>query len=193
MTKWRHWPTFDQLHIGSPFGPANKSVPTKLSPPSEPTHDRLQQLFDQMPQAPIGTDAAEKNHLTAGPEHSGTLVERRLWIWHGRNHVIGHDDVERSIGEGQMLCIHYLQLLDVSEGQVGHPPLRFAEHLLRKVDPNYAILWRIAGKRDAGTDTNLENAASHSVSCSDRRLTPALEQGAKDQIVDRRPARIRLP
>ena len=99
MTERRHRPALDQAHISSPFGPANESVPTKLSPPSEPTDDRLQQSFNQVPQAGIRTDPAEENHLAAGPEHSGTLVERCLRVWHGRNHVIRHDDIERSVGE----------------------------------------------------------------------------------------------
>ena len=99
MTKRRHRPALDQAHIGSPFGPANESVPAKLRPPPEPANDRLQQSFDQVPQAGICTDAAEENHLTAGPEHAGTLVERCLGVWHRRNHVIRHDDIERSIDE----------------------------------------------------------------------------------------------
>ena len=49
MTERRHRPALDQAHISSPFGPANESVPTKLSPPSEPTNDRLQQSLDQVP------------------------------------------------------------------------------------------------------------------------------------------------
>src|ERR1700756_5031869 len=99
MTKRRHWPTLDQAHICSLFGPANEAVPTKLSPPSQPTDDRLQQPLDQMPQTGIGTDAAEENHLAARPERSRTLVERCLRIWHSRNYVIRHDDVERSISK----------------------------------------------------------------------------------------------
>ena len=99
MTERRHRPALDQAHISSPFGPANESVPTKLSPPSEPTNYRLQQSFDRVAQAGIRPDAAEEDHLAAGPEHSGTLVERCLRVWHGRNHVIRHDDIERSVGE----------------------------------------------------------------------------------------------
>lgn len=99
MTERRHRPALDQAHIGSTFGPANESVPAKLGAPSEPANDRLQQSFDQMPQAGIRTDTAEENHFTAGPEHAGTLVERCLGVWHCRNHVSRHDGVERSIGE----------------------------------------------------------------------------------------------
>ena len=92
-----------------------------------------------------------------------------------------------------MLCIHHLQLLDVSEGQVRHPSLRFAEHLLRKIYPGYAILRGVAGERDARADTDFENPASDPLGCGDRRPTPALEHSAKDQIVDGRPAGVRLP
>ena len=99
MTERRHRPALDQAHIISPFGPQSESVPTKLRPPSEPTNDRLQQSFDQVPQAAIRTDAAEEDHLAAGPEHSGTLVERCLRVWHSRNYMVRHDDVERSIGK----------------------------------------------------------------------------------------------
>ena len=99
MTERRHRPALDQAHISSPFGPARESVPTKLSPPSEPTNNRLHQPFEQVSEAGIRTDAAEENHLAAGPEHSRTLVERRLWVWHGRNHVVRYDDIERSIGK----------------------------------------------------------------------------------------------
>ena len=99
MTERRHRPALDQAHIGSPFGPASESVPTKLSPPPEPTNERLQQPFDQVPQAGIRSDAAEQDHFAAGPEHSGTLVKCCFRVRHGRNHVIRHDDIERSIGE----------------------------------------------------------------------------------------------
>src|SRR5689334_1093880 len=99
MTQRRHRPALDQAHIGSPFGPANESIPAKLGAPSEPANYWLQQSFDQMPQPSIRTDAAEENHFTAGPEHAGTLVERCLRVWHGRNHVICHNDVKRSFRE----------------------------------------------------------------------------------------------
>ena len=99
MTERRHRPALDQAHIGSPFGPQSESVPRKLGAPSEPANDRLQQPFDQVPQAAIRPDPAEEDHLPAGSEHSGTLVERRLGVWHSGNDVIRHDDVERSIGE----------------------------------------------------------------------------------------------
>jgi len=130
MTEWRHRPALDQTHIGSPFGPASESVPRKLRPPSQPANDRLQQEFDQMSQAGIRTDPTEEDDLAAGPEHSGAFVERCLRIWHGRNHVIRHNNVERSIGKGQMLCVHHLQNLDIGQGQICRPPLRFAEHRL---------------------------------------------------------------
>lgn len=99
MTKRRHRPALDQADIGSPFGPKSESVPRKHSPPSEPTNERLQQSFDQVPQAGISTDAAEQDHLAAGSEHSRALVERCLRVWRGRNYMVRHDDVERSIGE----------------------------------------------------------------------------------------------
>ena len=130
MTKWRHRPALDQTHISPSFDPASESVPGKFRPPSEPANDRLQQEFDQMSQAGICADPTEENHLAFGPEHSSALVERRLGIWHGRNHVIRHNDVKRSIREGQMLRVHHLQNLDIGQGQICHPSLRFAEHRL---------------------------------------------------------------
>lgn len=92
-----------------------------------------------------------------------------------------------------MLRIHHLQRLDVGEGQLGHPPLRFAEHFFRKIDPDYAILTGIAGERDARADTDFENSTSDPLGSGDCRATPALEHRSKNQIVDRRPTRIRLP
>ena len=81
----------------------------------------------------------------------------------------------------------------LSEGQLRHPSLRFAEHLLRKIDPDYAILGGVAEERDARPDTDFENPASDLLGCGDRRPPPALEHGAKDQIIDGRPARVGLP
>jgi len=192
MTEWRHRPALDQTHIGSPFGPASESVPRKLRPPSQPANDRLQQEFDQMSQAGIRTDPTEEDDLAAGPEHSGAFVERCLRIWHGRNHVIRHNDVERSIGVRELLRVHHLQLLDIGQRVVGHSPLRLAEHRLGKIDSDYAILWGVARERDARADTDLENSATDLLCRGDRRPTPAIEQSAKDQIVDRSPARICL-
>ena len=91
-----------------------------------------------------------------------------------------------------MLRIHHLQLLDVGQGQVRHPPLRFAEHRLGKIYPDYAILGGIAGERDARADADFENPATDLLCRGDRRPPPAIEHGAKDQIVHRSPARIRL-
>jgi hypothetical protein len=113
MTERRHRPALDQAHISSPFGPQSESVPRKLGAPSEPTNDRLQQPFYQLPQAAIRADATEEYHLAAGSEHSRTFVERCLRVWHRGNYVVRHDDIERSIGERQMLSIHHLQLLEL--------------------------------------------------------------------------------
>ena len=99
MTERRHRPALDQSHIGSPFGPQSESVPRKLGAPSEPANNRLQHPFDQVPKPAIRTDAAEEDHLAARSEHSGKLVERCLRVWHRRNYVVRHDNVERSIGE----------------------------------------------------------------------------------------------
>ena len=91
-----------------------------------------------------------------------------------------------------MLRVHHLQLLDVGQGQVGHPLLRFAEHRLGKIYPDYAILAGIAGERDARADTDLKNPATDLLCCGDRRLAPVIEQSAKHQVVDGSPPRIRL-
>ena len=96
--RW-HRPALYQADIGSPFGPQGESVPRKLGAPSEPANNRMQQPFYQMPKTAIRTDAAEEDHFATRPEHSGTLVERCLRMWHGRNYVVCYDDVERSIGE----------------------------------------------------------------------------------------------
>jgi len=74
-----------------------------------------------------------------------------------------------------MLRVHHLQLLDVSEGQVRHPSLRFAEHRLGQIDPGYAIPGGVAGERDAGADTDFENPAPDLLCCGDRRPPPAIE------------------
>ena len=63
MAEWRHRPALDQAHISAPFGPARESLPRKLGPPSEPTHDRLQHRFDQVPHPRIRTDTAEEDNL----------------------------------------------------------------------------------------------------------------------------------
>ena len=94
MAEWRHRPAFDQVHISAPFGPARESLPRKLGPPSEPTHDRLQHRFDQVPQPRIRTDTAEEDHLAARSEHTGALVECRFRVWHSRNHMICYNHIE---------------------------------------------------------------------------------------------------
>ena len=192
MTKWRHRPALDQTHISPSFDPASESIPTELRAPPKPTDDGLQQLFDHVSHAAIRTDAAEDDNLAAGPEHSGAFVERCLRIWHGRNHVIRHNDVERSIGVRELLRVHHLQLLDIGQRVVGHSPLCLAEHRLRKIDSNYAILWGVARERDTGANPDFEDPATDPLCRGDRRPTPAIEQSAKDQIVYRSPARICL-
>src|SRR5258705_4643867 len=92
-----------------------------------------------------------------------------------------------------MLCIHHLQLLDISKGQARHPSLRLAKHLRRKINPDYAILGGIAGERDARADTDFENSASDPLGCGGLRPTPTPEYTAQHQIVHLRPALGRLP
>ena len=91
-----------------------------------------------------------------------------------------------------MLCIHHLQLFNVRQGQVHHAPLRFAEHRLGKIYPDDAIPNGVARERDARADTYFENPASDLLCCGDRRSPSAVEHSAKDQVVHRSPARIRL-
>ncbi len=91
-----------------------------------------------------------------------------------------------------MLGIHHLQLLDVGQGQIRHPSLCFAPHRLRKIYSDYAVLGGVAWERDAGADTNFENPATDLLCRGDGRPPPAIEYGAKHQIVDGSPARVRL-
>lgn len=91
-----------------------------------------------------------------------------------------------------MLSIHDLQLLDIGQGKVRHPPLRLAKHRFGKIYPDYAVLRGVARERNASADANFENPATDLLRCGDRLPPPAIEHGAKDQIVDGSPARIRL-
>jgi hypothetical protein len=51
---------------------------------------------------------------------------------------------------------------------------------------------RIIEKRNAGADPDIEDAAADALGCRDRRLAARIEHCAEDEVIDRRPARIRL-
>jgi hypothetical protein len=99
MTKRRHGPTFDQVHIISQFGPTRESVPRKLRSPTEPANDGLQHLFHQVSQARLRPDTIDEDDLAAWSEDTGELVECCLGIWHGGNNVMRYDHIERSVRE----------------------------------------------------------------------------------------------
>lgn len=97
MTERRHGPTFDQVHVISPFGPARESVPRKVRSPTELANDGLQYFFHQVAQARLRPDTIDEDDLAARSEDTGELVERRLGIWHGGNNVMRHDHIERGV------------------------------------------------------------------------------------------------
>jgi hypothetical protein len=97
MAEWRHPPAFDEPDIVAPLRPPREQFPGKFRSPPEPTDDGLQQSLDHTPQARLCSNPTDEYHLAAGPEHTRTLVERRLRVRNSRYHVIRHDDVESGI------------------------------------------------------------------------------------------------
>src|SRR6185295_20017447 len=51
---------------------------------------------------------------------------------------------------------------------------------------------RVIGKRNAGADADFQNAPADALRSLDRSFSATLEHLAEDEIVDRRPARVRL-
>ena len=84
------------------------------------------------------------------------------------------------------------EALDVAEPELDDPLLRLAQHRLGDVDAAQPVGARIVRQRDAGSDADFEDAAADALGGGDRRLAPALEHRAENQVVDRRPARIGL-
>jgi len=74
MAERRHRATIYQTHVGASFDPVNESVSRKFRPPSDTTHDWLQQQFAQMPQTGIRTDPAEEDHFAARSKHSSSAA-----------------------------------------------------------------------------------------------------------------------
>jgi hypothetical protein len=94
--------------------------------------------------------------------------------------------------EAEMLRIHHRQRVDMGEIVLGDPLMRLAQHRLAVVDADDAVLRRIVGQRNAGTDPDIEDAPADALGRRDRGLAAGVEHPAEHEIVDRRPARIGL-
>ncbi len=91
-----------------------------------------------------------------------------------------------------MLGVHHRQALDVAQAELDHALLGLAQHRLRQVDADDAVDGGIVRQRYAGADPDLENATADLFGGDDGGLPAALEHRTKNQVIDRRPARIGL-
>src|SRR5215475_13535350 len=91
-----------------------------------------------------------------------------------------------------MLGIHDPQPLDVGQPDLGDALLCLAQHRLGDIDAANMVAARIVGKRYAGPDSHLEDAATDAFGGRDRGMSAALENSAEDEVIDGRPSGIRL-
>src|SRR5499433_675992 len=92
----------------------------------------------------------------------------------------------------QMLGVHDPKSLDVGEPELDDALLCLAQHGLGDVDAAKAVGARIVRQRYAGADPHLEDASADAFGGGDRGVAATLENRAEHEIINRRPARIRL-
>ena len=89
-----------------------------------------------------------------------------------------------------MLRVHDGEPVDIGEPVLGHALLGLAQHRRREIDADEPVAPGIFGQRQAGADTDFEDAAADALGRGDRGLAAAIEHRTEHEIVDRRPARI---
>ncbi len=120
------------------------------------------------------------------------FVQGRLRIRHRGDDVLRDHDVEAGVRKSKMLRVHHCQRFDMGELVLDHAFMRLAQHRLGIVHADDAVGGLVVGERDAGADADVEDATANSLRRGNRRLAAGIEHGAEDEVVDRRPARIRL-
>src|SRR5262249_43934631 len=110
----------------------------------------------------------------------------------GGDNELRHDDIEGMVGKGHLLRVHDDQAFDISQAETAHPCMRLTQHGLGEIDANKLGCARIIGKREAGSDADLQNASACALGRGNGHAPCMLENGPKNKIIDRRPARIGL-
>src|SRR3954451_155554 len=192
MPERRHGAALDKADSGRARLPGRQPLPWKLRPPAEPPRERCEGLLAELAQAAFGADVVHQNDLTAGFQHPRELIECRLRVRHRGDDVLGYDHVERVVRKRKVLRVHDGQRLDIGKSVLGDALGRLAQHRRRDVDADDTVGARIVGQRNAGADTDFENASADALRRRDRGAAAALEHPAEHHIVDRRPARIGL-
>ena len=193
MAERRHQAALDQFHAVRAGQPLRIARPGKFGgAEAERTHHRLQPLLDEAAHAGIGADAGQDDQLAARPQHAGEFVERGFRIRHRGHDILRHHDVERIVGEFELLGVHHREPLDILQAELGDPLPRLLQHRLRNIGAEDAKMRRILRQRDAGADADLEHAAADLVGGRNRRLAALAEHAAEHEVVDRRPAVVGL-
>ena len=138
MAERRHGAALQETHAGVTGGPLREALEAEFRPPTQATRNRRKALLEDAPQPHLGAEMVDQDDLAAGFGHARNLVERGLGVRHRGDHILRHDDVEKSVGEGQVLRIHHRERLDMGELVLGDALMRLAQHRLAIIDPDHA-------------------------------------------------------
>ena len=169
-----------------------KARPRELRPPAEPPRQWRECQFEDAARAAFGADVVDQDQFAAGLQHTDEIIQRRFGIRHRGDDILRHHRVEKPIRERQILGVHHRQRFDIGEAESTHALLRPAQHRLGNVHAAQFRGARIIRQRQSGADADVENTPADLVGFRDGRLAAVVEHLAEHQIVDRRPAPIRL-
>src|SRR5215467_13449296 len=160
MPEWRHWPILDQLHATVTLSPIGQPTEAEFGTPAEPARDRGKADFECTTWPRLRADMIDQYDLAARPYDTREFVESGFGLRHRRDDELCHDHIKRPVWQRHALGIHHSQRLDIGQFVFDHALVRFAQHGFGQIDTNQAVSAGIFRKRNAGADTDFEDAAA---------------------------------
>src|SRR5476649_1659783 len=98
--RWQRAP-FNEANRRS-VGPLFIARPGKFGAPAKPACDRHQPTLQSATQSSFGTNSTRQDDFSSRSHDANELVERLFWVRNGGDHVLRHDNVERSVRKGEL-------------------------------------------------------------------------------------------
>ena len=152
------------------------TFPGEIGPPAELSRCRREPVLERAAHARLSPYPAHENDFAARLQHAGKLIKRALGVGNRGDDVLRDDDIKRVVRELEALRVHHRESFDVRERKILDAAPRLAQHLIRDVDADDAVLGRIVGQRYSGADADLENPAADPLAAA---AIAALRPGSK--------------
>ena len=143
-----------------------------------------QAFFDEARHQVIAGEVIDDDDRAAGNADAAHLGGEARRVRHDRGDVEREHGVERIVRKFEVLSIHHVQTLDMRKPQALGPTPRLRQHLLGDVDAGHSGILAEMGKRQPGTDADLEDMLARPiVGDAHRRLAPRVKNRAENDVV----------